>query len=190
MAPENRRSITWKKLVRKISSFFFFFSSIFQRQNFTKIFFLFIENFFFLTKKPKISWKFQINFLISLKKGIDKEFWILFFSLVFASRLGLGSSAKEPSPHPLLKNDFSSSVKAKKFLRFIKLMIFYEIFCFLAAVEAKDIRRIAERLLSSKPAVVGYGNVSKLPDLDRIEQAISKRDLTCLKPSRMFSFKK
>uniref|UniRef100_A0A915IZX8 Alpha-MPP n=1 Tax=Romanomermis culicivorax TaxID=13658 RepID=A0A915IZX8_ROMCU len=56
-------------------------------------------------------------------------------------------------------------------------------------VTPKDVIRVADRMLSSKPAVVGYGNLAGLPDYEKIDSAIAKRDVQLLKPSRYFSWR-
>ncbi|EFO84738.1 CRE-MPPA-1 protein [Caenorhabditis remanei] len=43
-----------------------------------------------------------------------------------------------------------------------------------------DIVRVAERLLSSKPSLVGYGDLTKLGDYISLDQALAKRDLKYL----------
>lgn len=48
-------------------------------------------------------------------------------------------------------------------------------------VTSADLVRVAERMLTSKAAVVGYGNLAGLPDYEKIDAAISKRDVECLK---------
>jgi len=50
-------------------------------------------------------------------------------------------------------------------------------------VSVKDMRRIAERLLSSKASIVGYGSLSNLPDYEKIDMAIGKKDIGQLKSS-------
>ncbi|EGT53759.1 hypothetical protein CAEBREN_03909 [Caenorhabditis brenneri] len=43
-----------------------------------------------------------------------------------------------------------------------------------------DIIRVAERLLASKPSLVGYGDITKLGDYRSLDQALAKRDLKFL----------
>uniref|UniRef100_A0A7E4VEN8 Mitochondrial-processing peptidase subunit alpha n=1 Tax=Panagrellus redivivus TaxID=6233 RepID=A0A7E4VEN8_PANRE len=45
------------------------------------------------------------------------------------------------------------------------------------AVTDADIRRIAERMLSTKPAVVGYGDLKEMPSYEKIDAAVAKRDI-------------
>ena len=52
-------------------------------------------------------------------------------------------------------------------------------------IQAKDVQRVAERLLESKASVVGYGSLEKLPDYERIDMAIAKKQE--LDTSRRFS---
>ena len=41
---------------------------------------------------------------------------------------------------------------------------------FIEKVTAEDMKRIANRLLNSKPSVVGYGKLKKMPDYEKIEK--------------------
>uniref|UniRef100_A0A1I7T0T7 Mitochondrial-processing peptidase subunit alpha n=1 Tax=Caenorhabditis tropicalis TaxID=1561998 RepID=A0A1I7T0T7_9PELO len=47
-------------------------------------------------------------------------------------------------------------------------------------VSNSDIERVVDRLLSSKPSLVGYGEIDKLGDLRSLDQALAKRDLRYL----------
>lgn len=47
-------------------------------------------------------------------------------------------------------------------------------------VSNSDIIRVAERLLSSKPSLVGYGDLTKLGDYRSLDQALAKRDVKFL----------
>ncbi|CDM63585.1 Mitochondrial-processing peptidase subunit alpha [Caenorhabditis elegans] len=47
-------------------------------------------------------------------------------------------------------------------------------------VTNSDIIRVTERLLASKPSLVGYGDIKKLKDLRSLDQAVAKRDLKYL----------
>lgn len=47
-------------------------------------------------------------------------------------------------------------------------------------VTNSDIIRVTERLLASKPSLVGYGDIKKLKDLRSLNQAVAKRDLKYL----------
>ena len=58
-------------------------------------------------------------------------------------------------------------------------MIFIIIISFPEKVSNVDIVRVAERLLSSKPSLVGYGDLTKLGDYIKLDQALAKRDLPC-----------
>ncbi|WAR30713.1 MPPA-like protein [Mya arenaria] len=42
----------------------------------------------------------------------------------------------------------------------------------IGAVTAEDMKRIADRMLLSKPAVAAYGEISKLPDLDTVQKVL------------------
>ena len=44
----------------------------------------------------------------------------------------------------------------------------------------EDIVRIAEKMLVSKPAVVGYGDLRKLPRYEAIDQAVAHRSYSKL----------
>lgn len=62
------------------------------------------------------------------------------------------------------------------------------IYLCLERVSAADIRRVADRIMSSKPSVVGYGNLKDMPDYDAIEMAVVKRDTSPLNPRKTFHF--
>ncbi|CAD5229559.1 unnamed protein product [Bursaphelenchus okinawaensis] len=47
-------------------------------------------------------------------------------------------------------------------------------------VTAKDIRRVSERMLASKPAIVAYGDLKKLPSYEKIDRTVAKRSLSLL----------
>lgn len=47
-------------------------------------------------------------------------------------------------------------------------------------VTNEDIMRVTERLLASKPSLVGYGDIQKLGDYRQLDQALAKRDLKFL----------
>jgi hypothetical protein len=49
-----------------------------------------------------------------------------------------------------------------------------------------DIRRITERMLMSKPSVVGYGDLTKMPSFERFDRAVAERSINLLDTSRSF----
>ncbi|MFH4973642.1 hypothetical protein AB6A40_000351 [Gnathostoma spinigerum] len=56
------------------------------------------------------------------------------------------------------------------------------------AVTNDDIVRFAERMLSTIPTVVGYGDLAHLPSYQKICQAMAKRSVDELRKSRVFGF--
>ncbi|VBB33840.1 unnamed protein product [Acanthocheilonema viteae] len=52
----------------------------------------------------------------------------------------------------------------------------------------KDIKRIAERMLSKRPSVVGYGDVKRIPRYELIDKCVAKRQLGDLKSKGFFRF--
>ena len=59
---------------------------------------------------------------------------------------------------------------------------------YIEAVTIKDMRRISERLLESKPAFAGYGDLNKLPSFADVEKALIN-DGKLPSASRFFSFR-
>ena len=55
---------------------------------------------------------------------------------------------------------------------------------FLGKITAKDIQRVAEKMLRTKPAVAAYGNTNKLPSIDDIQATLLSK---AGKSSRRFS---
>ncbi|GMT34020.1 hypothetical protein PFISCL1PPCAC_25317, partial [Pristionchus fissidentatus] len=49
-----------------------------------------------------------------------------------------------------------------------------------------DIVRIATRLLSSRPTLVGYGDIKLLPTYAQLDEAVAQRDVTILSPKKKF----
>uniref|UniRef100_A0A0R3RVR9 Alpha-MPP n=1 Tax=Elaeophora elaphi TaxID=1147741 RepID=A0A0R3RVR9_9BILA len=52
----------------------------------------------------------------------------------------------------------------------------------------KDIKRIAERMLSKRPSVVGYGDVKRIPRYELVDKCVAKRQLGDLKSKGFFRF--
>ncbi|KAM3728975.1 Mitochondrial-processing peptidase subunit alpha [Dirofilaria immitis] len=55
-------------------------------------------------------------------------------------------------------------------------------------VTNNDIKRIAERMLSKRPSVVGYGDVKCIPHYEIIDKCVAKRHLGYLKSKGFFRF--
>lgn len=55
------------------------------------------------------------------------------------------------------------------------------------SVTIKDMERISARLLTSKPALAAYGDLSKLPSFQDVEKALVNDGK--LSPSRFFLFR-
>ena len=41
----------------------------------------------------------------------------------------------------------------------------------------EDIKRVAARMLSTKPSIVGYGDLKEMPTFEKIDSAVAKRSL-------------
>lgn len=52
------------------------------------------------------------------------------------------------------------------------------------AVTPVDIRRITERMLMSKPSIVGYGDLKNLPSFEKFDKAVAERSLKPMNASR------
>ncbi|OZC05001.1 hypothetical protein X798_08029 [Onchocerca flexuosa] len=52
----------------------------------------------------------------------------------------------------------------------------------------EDIKRIAERMLSKRPSVVGYGDIKNIPRYEIIDKCVAKRQLGDLKSKGFFHF--
>lgn len=53
-------------------------------------------------------------------------------------------------------------------------------------VTSEDIVRITERMLHSKPSIVGYGEVKGLQPYEKFDEAVAKRDLKLLDKSSIW----
>ena len=60
--------------------------------------------------------------------------------------------------------------------------------CVSESVTVKDMRRISERLMESKPALAGYGDLTKLPSFKDVEKALVN-DGKLSSASRFFLFR-
>ncbi|KAI6205009.1 hypothetical protein M3Y94_00743200 [Aphelenchoides besseyi] len=56
------------------------------------------------------------------------------------------------------------------------------------AVRSVDIRRVTERMLMTKPCVVGYGDLRGLPDYENFDRAVVERSPRLLDPTRSVVF--
>lgn len=52
----------------------------------------------------------------------------------------------------------------------------------------KDIKKIAERMLSKRPSVVGYGDIKRVPRYELVDKCVAKRHLGELKSKGFFRF--
>ena len=53
-------------------------------------------------------------------------------------------------------------------------------------ITAKDIQRVAERMLRTKPSVAAYGKLGRLPDLDTVQSKLLERPSLKSKLRSMF----
>ena len=70
----------------------------------------------------------------------------------------------------------------------VVIVIFFFITFISESVTIKDMKRISERLLESKPALAAYGDLSKLPSFQDVEKALVN-DGKLPSASRFFLFR-
>ena len=58
---------------------------------------------------------------------------------------------------------------------------------FSAKIESTDIIRVAQKMLSTKPSVAAYGNLSNLPAFEEIENALAGKSSVKSKMFNLFS---
>ncbi|KAG9462123.1 hypothetical protein GDO78_014866, partial [Eleutherodactylus coqui] len=62
----------------------------------------------------------------------------------------------------------------------------HELCSLISKVQASDIRRVATKMLRSKPAVAALGDLSELPDYDQIQAALASKDGRLPRSYRLF----
>ncbi|XP_069604213.1 mitochondrial-processing peptidase subunit alpha [Ranitomeya imitator] len=62
----------------------------------------------------------------------------------------------------------------------------HELCSLISKVQASDIKRVATKMLRSKPAVAALGDLSELPDYDQIQAALSSKDGRLPRSYRLF----
>ncbi|XP_044161568.1 LOW QUALITY PROTEIN: mitochondrial-processing peptidase subunit alpha [Bufo gargarizans] len=62
----------------------------------------------------------------------------------------------------------------------------HELCSLISKVKASDIKRVATKMLRSKPAVAALGDLSELPDYDQIQAALSSKDGRLPRSYRLF----